>query len=254
VQASDAERRGQALFAKAFPNDPGLSCAGCHIRSAAFVDHLQHDVGSGGFFKTPTLLNANFNAPYFHDGRYDNYAAVVTYFDRLYGLGLTSEEQMDLVAYLHAVGDGQQPYERDGVIPRIAEIMDFASVLGMAIPARDGAIIALVADTVGGELRELTEKFPAPKDTTVAGGREQRSAARAALKDVVLCLRRLSLAADGGHFEEVTGEYVAFRQLIAAAAVPLQNAEPWSLFDQGVHDAHYGALRQMNELAAEGSH
>ena len=45
--ASDAERRGETLFAKPFPHDPGLSCAGCHVPSAAFVDHRQHDVGSG---------------------------------------------------------------------------------------------------------------------------------------------------------------------------------------------------------------
>ena len=79
---SESERRGEALFAKPFPHDPGLSCAGCHIPSAAFVDHQQHDVGSGGLFKTPTLRNADFNAPYFHDGRFDNYDQVVAYFDR----------------------------------------------------------------------------------------------------------------------------------------------------------------------------
>lgn len=28
--ASAAEQRGQALFARPFPHDPGLSCAGCH--------------------------------------------------------------------------------------------------------------------------------------------------------------------------------------------------------------------------------
>jgi hypothetical protein len=31
--------------------------------------------------------------------------------------------------------------------------------------------------------------------------------------------------------------------------VALQNAEPWSLFDPAVHDAHYSALRQMYEVA-----
>jgi cytochrome c peroxidase len=79
-QTSDAARRGEALFAKPFPGQPGLSCAACHVPSGAFVDHLQHDVGSGGFFKTPTLLNANFNGPYFHDGRYDSYERVLEHF------------------------------------------------------------------------------------------------------------------------------------------------------------------------------
>ena len=128
AQAGAAERRGETLFARPFPHDQSLRCAGCHIPSAAFVDHLQHDVGSGGFFKTPTLLNANFNAPYFHDGRYDSYERVVEHFDRLFGLELTAQDQADLVAYLQAVGDGQHPYERDGAIARVAEIMDFASV------------------------------------------------------------------------------------------------------------------------------
>jgi cytochrome c peroxidase len=84
--ASDAERRGEALFSKPFPHDPNLSCAGCHQPAGAFVDHQQHDVGSGGIFKTATLLNANFNAPYFHDGRYDS-DQVVDHFDRVYELG-----------------------------------------------------------------------------------------------------------------------------------------------------------------------
>jgi cytochrome c peroxidase len=97
AQASEAARRGEALFAKPFPHDPGLSCATCHIPSAAYVDRLQHDVGSGGFYKTPTLLNANFNAPYFHDGRYDTFERVVEHFDRLFGLGLSSQDQADLV-------------------------------------------------------------------------------------------------------------------------------------------------------------
>lgn len=67
--ANEAERRGETLFAKPFPHDPNLSCTSCHPAAGAFVDHLQHDVGSGGLQKTPTLVNATFNAPYFHDGR-----------------------------------------------------------------------------------------------------------------------------------------------------------------------------------------
>ncbi len=249
VQASDAERRGETLFARPFPEDPNLSCASCHRPSAAFVDHLQHDVGSNGFFKTPTLLNANFNAPYFHDGRYGTFEQVVDHFDRLFALGLTTEELADLVAYLSAVGDGQQPYERDGVIPRLAEIMDFASTLSAAIPAYDAAIVGLITDTVGRELRELTEKFPAPKDTNVSAGREQRAVARATLKDLVLCLRRINLAAADGRFGEAASEYIEFRKLVSAAPIPLQNAEPWSLFETAIHDAHYGALRRLYEAA-----
>src|SRR6202035_2541051 len=86
ADASDAERRGEVLFNRPFPQDASLSCAGCHVPSGAFLDHMQHDVGSGGLYRTPTLLNADFNAPYFHDGRFGTYDQVVDFFDRKFGL------------------------------------------------------------------------------------------------------------------------------------------------------------------------
>ncbi len=254
-QASIPEQRGQVLFGKPFPHDPSLSCAGCHVPSGAFIDHRQHDVGSGGLYKTPTLLNADFNAPYFHDGRYETYDQVVAHFDRMFDIGLAVQDREDLVSYLTAIGDGQQPYERDGVIPRLKEIMDFASVLGAAIPAHDTEIIDLVANTVGGELRELTENFPTRKDTSIFDGREERNLARGLLKDLVLCLRRIELAATAGRFDDAATEYSSFRKLtISTMPVALQNAEPWSLFNPAIHDAHYAALRQMIEAANGAGH
>src|SRR5277367_2903506 len=168
-RASDAAHRGEALFFKPFPHDPRLSCAACHIPTAGFVDHKQHTVGSGGLFKTPTLLNADLNAPYFHDGRYDTFDQVVAHFDRAFALGLAPQDRSDLVAYLEAVGDGVQPFERDGIIDQLKEINDFASVLGIAIPNGDTEVIGLAVQTVGRELREMVEQFPALKDTTVEG-------------------------------------------------------------------------------------
>ncbi len=70
--ASAAARRGEILFNKPFRRDAAMSCASCHQPGSAFVDHQVHDVGTGGRYKTPSLINADFNAPYFHDGRYDN--------------------------------------------------------------------------------------------------------------------------------------------------------------------------------------
>jgi hypothetical protein len=248
--ANPVERRGEALFAKPFPNDPGLSCAGCHIPSAAFVDHRQHDVGSDGLYKTPTLINADFNAPYFHDGRYDTYDQVVAHFDRVFGLGLSPQGQRDLVAYLTAVGDGERAYENDGVAAELKEANDFASVLATAIPARDTDIISLAVDTVGLELRELTEDFPGRGDTTISGGVQERALARTALEELVLGLRRLDMAAAAGHFDAAAVEYSNFRKLMASAVpVVLTNAQPWSLFNPTVHDAHYAALRQMLQMA-----
>ena len=243
---SDSERRGEALFARSFPHDPGMSCAGCHVPSGAFVDHQQHDVGSGGLFKTPTLRNADFNAPYFHDGRFDTFDQVVAHFDKTFDLGLSAQDKKDLVAYLTAVGDGTLPFERDGAGASLKEINDFSSVLATAIPADDKATVSLAVDTVGRELRELTERYPDRKNTIVSGGEQERSQARSVLKDIVLGLRRIDVAVAEGRLNEATADYRNYRYLMAAA-VPalLTNAEPWSLFNQAVHDRHYGALRQV---------
>jgi len=243
---SESERRGEALFMKSFPHDPNLSCAGCHVPSAAFVDHQQHDVGSGGLFKTPTLRNADFNAPYFHDGRFDNYDQVVAHFDRAFDLGLSAQDRLDLVAYLTAVGDGTQPYERDGAGASLKEINNFTIVLGSAIAAGDKAIVSLAVDTIGNELRELTEQYPDRKNTSVSGGEQQRVLARTALKELVLTLRRIDMATADGRSSDAAADYKNYRYLMAAA-VPalLASAEPWSLFNPAVHDSHYAALRQV---------
>jgi cytochrome c peroxidase len=243
---SESERRGEVLFARPFPHDASMSCAACHVPSAAFVDHRQHDVGTGGLFKTPTLRNADFNAPYFHDGRFDTYDQVVAHFDRVFELGLTAQDQKDLVAYLTAVGDGLMPFEHDGAGASLKEINDFAILLGTAIPAGDKEVVALAVDTIGGELRELTERYPDRKDTSVSGGEQERANARAALKEVVLLLRRIDMAVDEGRTSDAAADYRNYRSLMAAA-VPslLASAERWSLFNAAVHDRHYEAIRQI---------
>lgn len=250
ARASAAERRGEAIFAKPFPHDPKMSCAACHMPSGAFVDHLQHDIGTGGLFKTPTLINADFNAPYFHDGRYDSYDQVVAYFDKTFDLRLSPQDQKDLVAYLTAIGDGIRAYEHDGVAAVLKEINDFASVLDTAVPAHNLPIISLAVDTVGGELRELTEEFPDRKDPSVTGGKEERNLARIALKESVLDLRRVDLAASNGQFDDANAAYQDYRKLMAGAVpTALYNAEAWSLLNPTIHDAHYAALRQVVQTA-----
>jgi cytochrome c peroxidase len=248
---SDAEKRGEELFYKPFTHDPALSCAACHVPSSAYVDQRRHDVGSGGLFKTPTLLNANFNAPYFHDGRYATYAEVVVHFDRIFYLGLSPQERQDLVAFLEAVGDAEEPFLADNVDARVKEVRDFASVLDTAIPAGNAAIVALAVDTVGGELRELAEHFPERRDTAVTGGIAERAAARAALKQLVIGLRTIEAATSAGRLAEAAAAYGVFRAGLTAALPLLKAAEPWSLFNRAVHAAHFAALRELSRAAVD---
>jgi hypothetical protein len=253
-KAPEAARRGEALFNKPFSSNPTQSCASCHIPSAAFVDHRQHDVGTGGLFKTPTLLNAKFNAPYFHDGRFADFDEVVAYFDKAFALGLGVEDRRDLVAYLSAIGDGVAPVTPDGVDPRLKEIRDFSSVLATAIPAQDKDVIALAADTIGGELREFSEHFPDRFDKTVSGGAKERATARLALKELVLSLRKLAMGAAANDFAGAAAEYTAYEDRLAKITPTLTEAEPWSLFNPAVHDAHYAGLREMVDAAGSAPH
>jgi cytochrome c peroxidase len=240
ADASESERRGEALFNKPFPHDAGLSCAGCHLPSGAFVDHRQHDVGSGGLYKTPTLLNADFNAPYFHDARFNTLDQVVSYFDRSFELGFSAQDRADLVAYLKAIGDGTQPYERINSAIPLQDIFDFASVLATAIPAHDNDIISLAVNAVGGDLSDLRDRIPDQGDPVVSGGEKERDAARGALNEIVAILGRIGSDAAGEKYDDAGREYRNYNHFMTVGVQPaVGRAEPWSLFNPAVRDAHY---------------
>ena len=249
-EASGAARRGEAIFQRPFRNDAAMSCASCHQPGQFFVDHEVHDVGTGGSFKTPTLVNAKFSAPYFHDARFTDFRQVVDYFDSHYDLGLTEQERADLVAYLDAVGDADEPIVRATVQVELDEIELFVSVLDKAIPERNREIIALTVETVGHEWRELGEKFPPAKDTTVKGGLSERRQARNAVFGVVLTLRRIAMASEAGKFDEAARLYAEYRRDAVAAATTLKGAEKFSLFDPAVRAEHFRALDRLVDMAA----
>ena len=133
---------------------------------------------------------------------------------------------------------------------KIPELMKQVDVicgnLEDAIPAQDKEIVSLAIDTIGNELRELTEQYPDRKDTSVSGGEQERIVARNALKDLVLTLRRVDMAVSEGRTTDAATDFRNYRYLMAAA-VPamLAHAERWSLFNPSVHDSHYAALRQV---------
>ncbi len=55
-------RRGYEVF------DAKARCTNCHS-GVLLTDRLRHDIGTGGTYKTPTLLNIGRSEPYFHDNR-----------------------------------------------------------------------------------------------------------------------------------------------------------------------------------------
>lgn len=166
AKAWDAARRGENLLRKPFAQMDGKACATCHIPSANFIDRQAHDIGSAklGYegareaaYDTPTLLGARFTAPYFHDGSLPTLASVVDWFNGRYKLGLTNAERGDLTAYLEAVGDADEPYEKfdaQNTPFRLAwaELTTFASTLDTLLPKRDVFHAKLMIDTVAADL------------------------------------------------------------------------------------------------------
>jgi Di-haem cytochrome c peroxidase len=230
--ATPAQRRGEALFSRPFPHDANLSCASCHMPSAAFVDHRQHDVGTGGLYKTPTLLNADFNAPYFHDGRFDNFGQVIDHFNRVYELGLSARDRIDLAEYLAALGNGLRPEYRLTGTNVLADINGFASVLDMAISRQDVEVVSLAVRSVNDLLQDLADHYPDPTGKELPRGSHELALARATLAALMQYLQRIETASTAGRSNEAAGEYLNYRKLsFASAPLALQAAEQWSLFN-----------------------
>jgi hypothetical protein len=245
--ATSSQKHGEELFRKPFPHDSSLSCAACHMPSAAFVDHRQHDVGSGGQYKTPTLLNADFGAPYFHDGRFDNYSQVIEYFNHTYDLGLGVQERADLMGYLTAIGDGVRPEYHLTGNNVLADINGFAGVLDLAISSHDEAVIAFTVRSVTDLLQDLADHYP---EVQATGGAQERALARAAVASLLQILQRVDFEAAAERYNEAAAQYLNYRKLtLATAPAALQAAEPWSLFAQSVHDARRASMQSQNQHA-----
>lgn len=127
---SAAEERGYNIFF----SEKG-DCFHCH-GGVLFTDNVFHnngldanpvDIGLGkitenfndnGKFKTPTLRNIEFSAPYMHDGRFATLEEVVEFYNTgtkfsntidplivFQGLQLTAQEKSDLVAFMKSLTD-----------------------------------------------------------------------------------------------------------------------------------------------------
>jgi cytochrome c peroxidase len=127
-ELNEAEVRGMKLF---FSDK--TSCGSCHP-DVFMTDFGYYNIGlyehytdegkerasgrreDNGKFKTPTLRNIALTAPYMHDGSIWSLQEVVAFFNeggmahqnrdpRIRPLGLTAEEQSDLVAFLQSLTD-----------------------------------------------------------------------------------------------------------------------------------------------------
>lgn len=146
--------------------DSAAKCGMCHSGSR-FTDDSFHDVGVSsvshdpgrgaitdlpadlGKFRTPSLLNVELRAPYFHNGSASSLAEVVDHYDTGPGssvfstpLNLTSLEKTALVAYMRTFTDlrvaaGAPPFDRPmlfGESQRMPVLFGMATPQGQLMP------------------------------------------------------------------------------------------------------------------------
>ena len=155
ADAAAAARRGEQLFQRPFPARPDLSCARCHRPASAFVDGDRHDVGTGKALDTPTLRDLAWAPPYMHDGRFESLDRVVDYFDGFFDIGLSPAERADLLAYLAAIGGGDQAPPVAAIEPRIGNAV---KLLARTLDGADHALTNLVIEQVDRELDQWAER------------------------------------------------------------------------------------------------
>lgn len=104
-----AAERGRALF--------GQACSSCHVDATGTDNnsgklHAPAEIGvdgayaartAGKAYRTTPLRALWQHPPYFHDGSAATLANVVTQYNRVRALGLTAEQQRDLVEYLKSL-------------------------------------------------------------------------------------------------------------------------------------------------------
>jgi cytochrome c peroxidase len=235
---SAAERRGQTLFGTPPAGMGGTSCAGCHPPGALFTDHRRHDVGSGGVFKTPTLLGLDFRAPYFHDGRYLRLQDAVAHFDDRFRLGLSTAQIRDLVAYLEAVGDASAAEEPDSLARRIGEIAGFCGTLDRLAARQEFELLPIALDAIGRKLAELATQFPG------AALEPARRAIEAAAAEV----DAIGNLASGEGPAAALARLAGLKHAVRSLGTTLAAYEARSLFDPARRNAHYASLAEVEVL------
>lgn len=136
AELTEQELRGYSIYTSEEKGD----CFHCHVVSPLFTDFNMRNNGLDsivegkglggitgnplhmGLFKTPSIRNLSFTAPYMHDGRFNTLEEVVEFYNSQTkdgintdpvirkhfkdgGLNLTAQEKQDLVAFLRTLDD-----------------------------------------------------------------------------------------------------------------------------------------------------
>lgn len=210
---SGTEGRGAELFRR--------DCAGCHIPSSAFLDGRSHDVGTGGYFDTPTLRGLTESAPYLHDGRAADLLTVVEHFNQLLELGYDKAQRADMTEFLETLGAVDLPPEPVTVRRVIDSLIEFATLLKKPIEEEEFHLAERIGDMLRLELMSIHEHFHL----------KEHEKHRVSLVDLSIRLGEIIENARGGKYESALRGLAAWRDQSEATAVLLSAGAATSLYD-----------------------
>jgi cytochrome c peroxidase len=210
---SSAAIRGAKLFQQ--------DCASCHIPSSAYLDGRSHDVGTSGYFDTPTLRGLAESAPYLNDGRAADLLSVVAHFDQLLELGYQETQRADMTEFLEALGAVDLPPGPVTARRAMDRINEFATLLRKPIEEEEFHLAERIGDMLRMELMSIHERFHLTEHATQRG----------ALVVLSIRLGELIENARAGKYESALRELAAWRDQGKAAEVLLSAGAATSLYD-----------------------
>ncbi|HYM32329.1 MAG TPA: cytochrome c peroxidase [Candidatus Cybelea sp.] len=209
--APEDARTGEPLFRKL--------CSSCHNPEQGFADGRRHDVGSGGPVRTPSLLGVDFNAPYFHDGRYATLAEAVGHFDKTLGFAPGSREHEQLVAYVQAVGRGEAPTVEVTLSSDLDRLGRFVALLRRPLLDENADLAEAIARLVRNETGRIAGRFA------------NSNAAQTVLRGWARSVADIGHDAETRKFPEARGLLDDLQRRLLTEAGPLAVAEAASLYN-----------------------
>ena len=219
TSASVEKKRGEILFQR--------DCINCHIPTSVYTDGRSHDVGTNGYFDTPTLLGLSETSPYFHDGRSPDLLSVVKHFERVLDLNYGPIQRADLTSFLEALGAVDILPMPINLARDMTQITEFAALLEIPISDENFLLVERISDMLRFELKRIYERFP----------KTIHKAQRAILTTLSIDLQDIVDDARVGKYGRASQRLVSWRQRSVAAVEILEAAVSTSLYDPNMTKA-----------------
>lgn len=208
------------LGAKLFKRD----CARCHVPSFNFLDGQPHDVGTGGYKDTPTLIGLAESGPYLSDGSAANLIAVIRHFENVLGLNYAVIERLNLVKFLTEIGAVDLLPIRTSITRDMERIHGFSKLLEKTFRDKEFKLAEKISDMLRLELARVFERFHL----------ETHEVQRATLIDLSVQLGKIIDVARTEQFDIALNNLWVWRNQIETATLDLEAESTTSLYDVDV--------------------